>query len=133
MSPVTSPTTEFERNARVVLEHGIERIDGRMRSRLNQARQQALEAAAGGRQRPWWRSSALMPAGAVAAASLLAVMLWYHEPAVRQGPLPESHVSAVEDMDLLADADGVDLIEGWDGPFYEWAADQSDANTQSDS
>ena len=132
MSPVTSPTTDFERNARVLLERSIERIDGRTRSRLNQARQRALEESRGGRHRPWWRSLALMPAGAVAAAALLAVMLWYREPALHQGPLPEGHVAAVEDMDLLADAEGLDLIEGWDGPFYEWAADQSEANAQSD-
>jgi hypothetical protein len=132
MSPVTSATTEFERNARVLLEHSIGRIDARMRSRLNQARQRAVEEGAGGRHRPWWRSSALMPAGAVAAALLIAVVLWHRDPAVRQGPLPEGRVSAVEDMDLLADAEGLDMIEGWDGPFYEWAAAQSDPNAQSD-
>ncbi len=131
MNPVDSPTTDFERNARAVLEQSIARIDARTRSRLNQARQRALEVA-GARHRPWWRSFALMPAGAVAAALLLAVVLWQREPALREAPLPEGHVTAVEDMDLLADAEGLDLIEGWDGPFYEWAADQSDANLQSD-
>ncbi len=130
MSPVSSPTTDFERNARTVLEQSLARIDARTRSRLNQARQRAL-AEAGSRQRPWWRSFALMPAGAVAAAVLIAVMLWQREPSVRQPPLIEGHVAAVEDLDLLADAEGLDLIEGWDGPFYEWAADQSDANLQS--
>jgi len=132
MSPVTPPTTEFERNALTVLEASVARIDARTRSRLNQARQAALEAA-GRRSRPWWRSLALMPAGAVAAALLLAVMLWHREPAMREAPTLEGHVAAVEDMDLLADAEGLDLIEGWDGPFYEWAADQSDANVQSES
>ncbi len=131
MSPVGSPTTDFERNARAVLEQSIARIDARTRSRLNQARQRALEQA-GTRRRPWWRSLALMPAGAVAAAVLIAVMLWQREPSVRQAPLMEGHVAAVEDLDLLADAEGLDLIEGWDGPFYEWAADESDANLQSD-
>jgi len=131
MSPVIPPTTEFERNARAVLEASLGRIDARTRSRLNQARQAALEAA-GRRHGPWWRSFALMPAGAVAAALLLAVMLWHRPPAVREAPLLEGHVSA-EDVDLLADAEGLDLIEGWDGPFYEWAADQSDANVQSES
>ena len=132
MSPVTSPTTDFERNARVLLERSIERIDGRTRSRLNQARQLAVEAA-GARHRPWWRSFAIMPAaGAVTAALLVTVMLWHREPMVRESPLLEGRVTAVEDMDLLADAEGLDLIEGWDGPFYEWAADQTDGNVQSD-
>ncbi len=132
MSLVTPPLTEFERNARAVLEESVARIDGRTRSRLNQARQLALEAA-GTRHRRWWRSLALMPAaGAVAGALLLAVMLWHREPAVREPPLIEGRVATVEDMDLLADAEGLDLMEGWDGPFYEWAADQTDASVQSD-
>src|SRR5437762_4752233 len=51
MSPVNEPLTEFERNARVVLEQSLSRIDGRTRSRLNQARQAALEAAGARRDR----------------------------------------------------------------------------------
>ena len=99
MSPVTSPVTDFERNARLVLEESASRVDARTRSRLNQARQLAVEAV-GVRHRPWWRSS----------------------------------TAAVEDIDLLADAEALDLVEGWDGPgpgFYEWAADETDANVQS--
>jgi hypothetical protein len=132
MSLVTPPT-EFERNARAVLEESVSRIDGRTRSRLNQARQAALEAAGPRHRRPWWRSFGLMPAtGVVAAALLVSVMLWHREPAVGVSPVLEGRVPAVEDMDLLADSEGLDLIEGWDGPFYEWAADQTDANVQSD-
>jgi anti-sigma-K factor RskA len=133
MSPVTTPLTDFERNARIVLEESVSRIDARARSRLNQARQLALEAA-GARHRPWWRSLALMPAaGAATAALLLAVMLWHREPAVLEPAVLEGRAPAVEDIDLLADAEGLDLVEGWDGPgFYEWAADQTDANVQSD-
>ena len=129
-----SPVTDFERNARLVLEEGVSRIDARTRSRLNQARQLAVEAAAA-RHRPWWRSIAFMPAaGAATAALLVAVMLWHREPAVREQPLLEGRAPAVEDIDLLADAEGLDLVEGWDGPgpgFYEWAADQTDSNVQS--
>ena len=129
-----SPVTDFERNARLVLEEGVSRIDARTRSRLNQARQLAVEAAAA-RHRPWWRSIAFMPAaGAATAALLVAVMLWHPEPGVREQPLLEGRAPAVEDIDLLADVEGLDLVEGWDGPgpgFYEWAADQTDANVQS--
>ena len=127
-----SPVTDFERNARRVLEESVSRIDARTRSRLNQARQLAVEAAAA-RHRPWWRSSTFMPTAGAAAALLLAVMLWHREPAV-QAPLLEGRTPAVEDIDLLADAEGLDLVEGWDGPgpgFYEWAADETDANVQS--
>jgi len=134
MSPVNETVTEFERNARVVLERSVSRIDARTRSRLNQARQLAVEAV-GARHRAWWRSFAFMPAaGAATAALLLGVMLWHRESAVLEPPLFETHAPTVEDLDLLADAEGLDLVEGWDGPgpgFYEWAAEQTDGNVQS--
>jgi cytochrome c-type biogenesis protein CcmH/NrfG len=131
MSPANEPLTEFERNARRVLEESITRIDARTRSRLNQARHAALEA--GSRRRPvWWRSLTLMPtAGAAVAALLVAVVLWQREPA-GELPLAEPHASAVEDMDLLADGEALDLMEGWDGPFYEWATAEPEANAESD-
>ncbi len=79
MSPVEESVTDFERNARKMLEESVLRIDARTRSRLNQARHAALEAAAAPR-RSWWRSFTLMPAaGAAAAALLVAVTLWHHE------------------------------------------------------
>ena len=131
MSPVVETDTAFERHARGVLEESVLRSDARTRSRLNQARQAALEAAR--TQRPaWWRGFTLMPAaGAVAAALLVTVTLWHRErPA--ELPLAEQHTTlSAEDMDLLADSDGLDLMEGWDGPFYEWAADQTEGNAES--
>jgi len=124
--------TEFERNARVVLEESVRRIDARTRSRLNQARHAALAAA--GRRRAWWSSFTLMPAaGAIAAALLVAVVLWHREPAGTQPLALDGQHPAVEDMELLTDNDSIDLIEGWDGSFYEWAAAQSDAGAESNS
>ena len=130
MSTAESPT-EFERNARVALEESVRRIDARTRSRLNQARQAAL-AAAGGRRRARWGGFTLMPAAGVAAALLVAVMLWHREPAGPPALALEPHAT-VEDMDLLTDNDSIDLMEGWDGSFYEWAAAQSDAGAESNS
>ena len=130
MNPVTEPLTEFERKARAVLEESMSRIDGRTRSRLNQARHAAL-AAVGARQRPWWRSYTFMPAAGAAAALLVAVMLWHREPAAFEPVVLDSQRSAVEDMDLLADAEALELMEGWDGSFYEWAVDQTDGGGQS--
>ncbi|TLZ27985.1 MAG: hypothetical protein E6K25_11515 [Gammaproteobacteria bacterium] len=128
MSPVNEPLTEFERNARVLLEQSLSRIDGRTRSRLNQARQAALEAA-GARRTAWWRSLTLMPTvGAAAAALLVAVVLWHRQPA---GEPPVLEAQHAEDMDLLADSEALELLDGWDGPFYEWATAQTD-NVQSD-
>ncbi len=124
MSAVNEPLTEFERNARVVLEQSLSRIDARTRSRLNQARHAALEAA-GAPSRAWWRSLTLMPtAGAAAAALLVAVVLWHRQPGGEPAVLEAQH--AAEDMDLLADGEALELLDGWDGPFYEWAAEQTD-------
>jgi negative regulator of sigma E activity len=129
MSPVDESLTEFERNARTVLEESVLRIDARTRSRLNQARHAALEAAQSPR-RTWWRSLTLMPAaGAAVAAVLVAVTLWHREPS---GDLPlDPQHPVMEDMDLLADSEALELMEGGDGSFYEWATTQSD-NGESD-
>jgi len=124
MSPADESMTQFERNARVVLEASVSHIDARIRSRLNQARHAALEAASA-RRPAWWRSLALMPAaGAVAAAILVATMLWHGQPGELGGT--EAQRSAVEDMDLLADGEALDLVEGGDGSFYEWAVAETD-------
>jgi hypothetical protein len=125
MSLGDETVSDFERNARTVLEHSLTHIDGRTRSRLNQGRQAALEAA-GARRRVWWRSLTLMPAaGAVAAAVLVSIVLWRAHPVTEPPPL-ESQRATVEDLDLLADKDGLDLMEGGDGSFYEWALAQTD-------
>jgi|HubBroStandDraft_4_1064222.scaffolds.fasta_scaffold27283_2 hypothetical protein len=130
MNPVNETVTQFERNARALLEESVSRIDARTRSRLTQARHAALEAA--GTRRPRWLSSfTLMPAASAAGAALLvAFVLWHRQPA---GELPlEGRSAPVEDIDLLADGEALDLIEGWDGPFYEWATAQTDASGESD-
>ena len=53
MSPSTEPAMDFERRARAVLEEDVLRIDGRIRSRLNQARQAAVAEAAKRRPALW--------------------------------------------------------------------------------
>ena len=131
IGPMDEMPGEFEQRARVVLQDSVTRIDGRIRSRLNQARHAAV-AEASRRPPAFWRRFALMPAaGAVAAAVLVAFVLWPHSP---QGepPLAEGGHSTVEDLDLVADGDALDLVsEGSDGSFYEWAVDQTDSNETS--
>src|ERR1700730_2439678 len=109
---------EFEQRARALLEDGVLRIDGRVRSRLNQARHAAIEEAS--RRPSFWRRFSLMPAAsAVAAAVLVAFVLWPHS---HQGDLiTESGHERAEDLDLLADGDALDLVSDEDGgAFYEW-------------
>jgi hypothetical protein len=137
MSRDLNGTTDFERQLHVLLEESVQRVGGRARSRLNQARHAALaeaarhsrwhlpvRAAAWLRLRPVW-----MPAtGAVAAAVLVAFVLWPHAPPGYPGA--EANPTTVEDLDLLADHEGMDLMQSGDGQFYEWAMAQGDQNNQ---
>ncbi len=120
-------TGEFERHARALLEESVSRVDGRIRSRLNQARHAALEQAS--RRPSFWQRFSLMPAaGAVAAAVLVAFVLWPHS---HQGDsIVADGGHAAEDLELLADSDALDLVsdETDGGAFYEWAVDQADSN-----
>lgn len=130
MSPDSGQLTEFERKSRLLLEESVLRIDGRVRSRLNQARHAAVEAAAARRRPAFFRLFTLLPtAGAAAAAILVALTLWHRGPQVEM-PATEGARPTVEDMDLLADSDGFDLVQDGDGSgnFYEWAAEQSEGS-----
>ena len=103
--------------ARGLLDESVEHLDAATLSRLNQARQQALEAAsrhthAGGR---WWA----IPASALAAAFLAAV-IWWPGPAVDGTPaLP------IEDMEILVTADSLEMLEELE--FFMWL-DEADVD-----
>jgi len=132
MSRDLNGSTDFERRLRDLLDESVQRVSGRARSRLNQARHAALAetqrrrawslphrlAARGGRRLLW------MPAaGAVAAGVLVALVLWPHAP--QAYPAVDASHTTVEDLDLIADRDGMDIMENGDGQFYEWAMAQS--------
>jgi anti-sigma-K factor RskA len=117
-------TKEFEQRASATLDEGVTRVNARVRSRLNQARQAALAEIESGR-RSFWRGPALVPAsGAVAAAALVALVLTAHFRAEHALPLVEGG-QAVDDIEMLADSEALELSEN-DGTFYEWAAGQSE-------
>jgi hypothetical protein len=131
MSRDLNGTADFEQQLHAVLEESARRVGGRARSRLNQARHAAVaEAARRGRWRlplrtaAWIRLHLWMPAGgAVAAAALVAFVLWPHAP---QGyPAAETNQTSTEDLDLIADRDGMDIVQSGDGQFYEWAMAQA--------
>jgi hypothetical protein len=128
MSAQGEQLTEFERRSRVVLEESLQRIDGRVRSRLNQARHAAVEAAAARRRPLFSRLFTLVPTAGAAAAALMVAMVFWHGGGSGRLIEPPAHVDPAQDLDLLADSDGLDLVEdGGDGSgsFYEWAADQT--------
>jgi hypothetical protein len=132
--------TDFERQSRLVLEESVRRIDGRVRSRLNQARQAAVEAAAARRRPALSRFFVLVPtAGAVAAALFVAMLFWRGGEHIQRGEVltADARIEHVlndsahpgEDLELLADGEALDLVQDGDGSgtFYEWATDQSEA------
>jgi hypothetical protein len=128
MSPQDERLTGFEEQARAVLTESVTRIDSRIRSRLNQARQAAIAEVSRPSRRP---RLLLMPAaGAVAAAALVAMVLWQHRPEMAL-PVNDCGGQVVaEDLDLIADSDGLDMLQDSDGAFYEWAAAQADAGAE---
>ena len=132
MSSVEEPLTAFERNARTVLEEGVQRIDARTRSRLNQARQAAVAAARApslvSRLHGALRRQVLMPAtGAAAVAALVAVFMLNNGSHHLTAAVADSPASALDVLDLVTDDDAMHLMEDNDGSFYEWAAAQSDS------
>jgi hypothetical protein len=130
MSAQGEQLTDFERRARVALEESVSRIDGRVRSRLNQARQAAVEASVSRRRPLFSRFFTLVPTASAAAAALLVAVFLVHSGPQSGLPSPAGHEdpAGIGDLDLLADSDGLDMVEeGGDGSgsFYEWAADQT--------
>lgn len=118
----------FERSSRELLRASADAVDGRVRSRLNQARHAALaELAAGAGTRPFRVPGRWLPAGALAAAAVLAVAVWIARPVAGPGsPLADAMVA--EDIEMLASTEGPELYAD-DADFYEWAG--SDAATAS--
>ena len=128
MSSYEQESSAFVERTRAVLAESVTRIDARTRSRLNQARHAALERAA--KPRRAWLTLGLMPTGAVAAAVLVALVLFNHAPQ-QMLPSGEGSQPTFEVLDLLADQEALSLMEDEDHSFYEWAAAQSDAGTDS--
>jgi len=131
---VSGAPQEFERRVRSLLEESAERLDGSVRSRLTRARYAALEA----RRSPVRGTfGAWLPvgAGAVAASALVAVALIV---GVHRGSTTVARVSSVpvmaaaaapsapsvDDLELIADNDAIELPNADDYDFYEWAAAQ---------
>jgi len=105
----------FERRAQELLEESTERLDGRVRSRLTQARSAAIEAARKSRRGVAWRT--WIPAGALAGAAALAVFLWNGAPQPAATPTLAVH-SSLDDLDIMVTNESFELLEELE--FYEW-------------
>ena len=110
----------LERHSRELLRASADAVDGRIRSRLNQARHAALaELAASAGTRPFRIPGRWLPAGALAGAAALALAVWIARPVAGPGaPLADAIVA--EDVEMLASGEGPDLYAD-DADFYEWA------------
>lgn len=115
-------TSDIEARARELFDQSVERIDAPTQSRLTQARHAALAEL----ERPAVHARRWLPAGALAAAAVLAVALWTG-PGTRVGPQPALATASAEDLELLAFGDDLNML-GEDAEFYAWAASTAAGN-----
>lgn len=112
--------SELERRSRELLLASTAAVDARVQSRLTQARHAALaELGARGGSRLFRIPGAWLPAGAVSAAAVLALVVWLAQPDAGS-TTTGLEASPVEDVEILASNDGLDLVAD-DADFYEWA------------
>jgi hypothetical protein len=114
--------SELERRSRALFQDSVEGLDMRVRSRLNQARNSALDAAAAARRRPWFfQTKVWTPAVGLSAAVLLGAGLWFGAPL--RGTVAEQ--PGLEDLEIVAasdegSGDALDMLQN-DLDFYDFA------------
>jgi len=97
---------DFEQQVREALEASAEHLDAHVRSRLTQARHAALDELQRRARRPMWL---IAPAAGIAAAAILAVVLWAPWSTV-QDPVNATALTAFattpqDDLDFLLGED----------------------------
>ncbi len=132
MSKVAQELTEgldeaslkFERRARELLVESVERLPAATRSRLTRARHEALAP-----RSAWRRSIARrwLPAGAGAVAAAVLAVLFMLGPRGDNPSLNALANASPDDLEMLADSDGVQLSrdQDLDYDFYEWAVSEA--------
>lgn len=111
------PNAEFEKRTKAAFDDSVEKLPGDIRSRLTQARHQALaETGARALSRRVW-----IPAAAFAGAAALAAVIVVPQMKRSQGTEP----FASDDVALLLNGEDLALLE--DIEFYAWL--DSDAET----
>ena len=130
-------SAEFAERTAGLLRDSVSSLSAAQQSRLTQARHRALDEHARRAERPWWQRlgfGSMAPLGGVAAACVLAIVLSTgpgSDPlAPMNNPALAAGGSALEDLDILADADALDLTADADPEFYEWAALQTEVGAQ---
>jgi len=117
---------EFARAARELMRGSAEYLDAATRSRLNRARQKALDELDTANRRGWSVMTRWVPAGAALATAVLAVSLWVGQPAVQPTGNDAAAVFAAADtlaedtidLELLLADESLEMIE--DLEFFAW-------------
>jgi len=107
----------FADKAKQLFDESVEGLDGETRSRLNRGRQAALNELTAGRS--IWVQWA--PAAGVAAAAVVAIVLWTGNPPVDE-LTPEASAT---DFEILLAEDSFEMLE--DLEFYSWIDLDEDA------
>ena len=98
--------------AKALFDDSVERLDAATLSRLNQGRQKALEEVrAAGPAGQWTR---WVPAGGLAAAAVVAVVVWQGVAVEHGAPAAAS----AADFEIMLSEDSLDMLE--DLEFYSW-------------
>jgi hypothetical protein len=125
-----------EERSRRLFDASVDQLDMRVRSRLNQARQAALDVARSKRS-GFLRFPAWTSAAGVTAVGLLGAAIWFGSPLMHPTSVPHpasiaADAQNLEDLDIVATSEGnsgdaIDMLQD-DIDFYQWAADKT-ANT----
>jgi len=99
-------------DAKALFDDSVERLDAATLSRLNQGRQRALAAL--GANRPGGQWARWVPAAGVAAAAVVAVVVWQAGAPQRAAPGPDS----ATDFEILLSEDSFEMLEEFE--FYAW-------------
>lgn len=106
----------FLEKVQKTLDESVDNLDGRTLSRLNQARQRALDNA---KSRPLrlWRSLRFPMAGLVTASVVIFFAIF-----LIRDPLVPQYYSGLEDVEILATADTPEFFSELE--FYTWLAEE---------
>lgn len=108
--------------AKALFDDSVERLDAATLSRLNQGRQKALQEVRGAGPAGQW--ARWVPAGGLAAAAVVAILVWQGAPVEQSAPAAGS----AADFEIMLSEDSLDMLE--DLEFYSWI---DTANLDSDS